>query len=107
MPILILNGCPPEPLGNYLKALGVFRLVAEQADPSARAWWEGGVLRLLTRLDNRDIEIFFSSGATLTRQPTGLPQSSPPGEEDRAFIARTAMPMRAHACCASRLREKP
>jgi len=48
MPILTLHGCTPEPLGNYLKALGVFRLIAEQADPTARAWWEGGVFRLST-----------------------------------------------------------
>lgn len=34
---LSLAGCTPEPLGNYLKALGVFRLVAEQADPNVRA----------------------------------------------------------------------
>lgn len=39
---LELRGCVPEPLGNYLKALGVFRLVAEQADPQARAWWQNG-----------------------------------------------------------------
>ena len=44
--VLELRGCTPEPLGNYLKGLGVFRLIAEQADPQARAWWEGGVLRV-------------------------------------------------------------
>lgn len=33
--ILELRGCTPEPLGNYLKGLGVFRLIAEQADPQA------------------------------------------------------------------------
>lgn len=43
---LELRGCTPEPLGNYLKALGVFRLVAEQADPRVRAWWKDGVLCL-------------------------------------------------------------
>lgn len=59
MPILTLHACPPEPLGNYLKALGVFRLVAEQADPTARAWWQDGVLQLLTRLDDRAIQDFF------------------------------------------------
>ena len=48
MPILTLHGCSPEPLGNYLKALGVFRLVAEQADPTARAWWDAGAFRLST-----------------------------------------------------------
>ena len=44
--ILELRGCTPEPLGNYLKGLGVFRLIAEQADPQARAWWKGGILRV-------------------------------------------------------------
>lgn len=46
--LLPLRGCTPEPLGNYLKALGVFRLVAEQADPQARAWWKDGALWLDT-----------------------------------------------------------
>jgi len=59
MPILTLHGCSPEPLGNYLKALGVFRLVAEQADPAARAWWEAGVLRLTTRFDETALQSFF------------------------------------------------
>jgi CRISPR-associated protein Csx17 len=45
--VLELRGCTPEPLGNYLKGLGVFRLVAEQADPQARAWWKAGVLNIL------------------------------------------------------------
>jgi CRISPR-associated protein Csx17 len=48
---LALLGCTRAPLGDYLKALGVLRVVAEQADPEARAWWEGGVLRLRARLD--------------------------------------------------------
>ncbi len=48
MPILTLHGCSTEPLGNYLKALGIFRLVAEQADPTARAWWGAGAFRLST-----------------------------------------------------------
>ena len=59
MPILTLHGCSPEPLGNYLKALGVFRLVAEQADPAARAWWEAGILRLATRFDESTLQSFF------------------------------------------------
>jgi CRISPR-associated protein Csx17 len=54
--VLELRGCTPEPLGNYLKGLGVFRLIAEQADPQARAWWEGGVLRLWSRF-SRDEEL--------------------------------------------------
>jgi len=59
MPILTLHGCSPEPLGNYLKALGVFRLVAEQADATARAWWEAGVLKLATTLDETALQGFF------------------------------------------------
>ncbi|MDZ7810555.1 MAG: hypothetical protein U5L11_11035 [Arhodomonas sp.] len=35
-----LPGCGPIPLAGYLKALGVLRLVAEQADPDARGYWE-------------------------------------------------------------------
>lgn len=51
---VLLKGCTPEPLGNYLKALGVFRLVAEQADPNARAWWENGHFVLFSRFDSKD-----------------------------------------------------
>lgn len=36
---LELPGCSPEPLMNYLKALGVLRLVSGQKDKSARGWW--------------------------------------------------------------------
>ena len=73
MPILTFHGCPPEPLGNYLKALGVFRLVAEQADPAARAWWEGGVLHLFTQLDEVSIQNYFLGTASNTHyRPTPI-----------------------------------
>ena len=36
MPEVVLSGCAPEPLLSYLKALGVFRLVAGQEDPAFR-----------------------------------------------------------------------
>ncbi len=54
-----LNGCAPVPLAHYLKALGILRLVAEQADPAARGWWEGERFRLLTRLSAEKLEEFF------------------------------------------------
>lgn len=58
--ILELRGCTPEPLGNYLKGLGVFRLIAEQADPKARAWWRGGVLHLRSRFASEtDLQTWF------------------------------------------------
>lgn len=44
--ILKLRGCTTEPLGNYLKGLGIFRLVSEQADANARAWWKNGFLHV-------------------------------------------------------------
>lgn len=60
--ILELRGCTPEPLGNYLKGLGVFRLIAEQADPQARAWWKDGVLVLHTKWSRDAIVAFFLDG---------------------------------------------
>ena len=59
MPEIALAGCTPEPLMSYLKALGVFRLVAEQADPDARLSWAGGVARLHSRLDRDELDEFF------------------------------------------------
>ena len=60
--VLELRGCTPEPLGNYLKGLGVFRLIAEQADPQARAWWRDGVLALHTKWSHKEVSDFFLQG---------------------------------------------
>lgn len=54
-----LTGCGPVPLAHYLKALGVLRLVSEQADPMARGWWEGERFRLVARLDRPTLLRFF------------------------------------------------
>ncbi|TVR48413.1 MAG: type I-U CRISPR-associated protein Csx17, partial [Planctomycetota bacterium] len=54
-----LNGCQPTPLAHYLKALGILRLVAEQADASARGWWQDEHFCLLTTLDRSALEQFF------------------------------------------------
>jgi len=54
-----LDGCAPAPLAHYLKALGVLRLVAEQADPEVRGWWEGERFRLATELDAQQLRKFF------------------------------------------------
>lgn len=54
-----LNGCAPAPLAHYLKALGILRLVSEQADAKARGWWEGERFRLATTLDEAKLEAFF------------------------------------------------
>jgi CRISPR-associated protein Csx17 len=54
-----LYGCAPAPLAHYLKALGILRLVSEQADDSARGCWEGERFRLATRLDKSELDEFF------------------------------------------------
>lgn len=54
-----LKGCAPAPLADYLKALGILRLVGEQADRHARGWWDGETFRLMTTLSKDELEAFF------------------------------------------------
>ena len=54
-----LDGCAPTPLAHYLKAIGILRLVAEQADSDARGWWDEDHFRLATRLAQEELETFF------------------------------------------------
>lgn len=54
-----LDGCAPVPLAHYLKALGILRLVAEQADDEVRGWWDGDRFRIMTRLSREELETFF------------------------------------------------
>ncbi len=54
-----LQGCSPTPLASYLKALGVFRLVTEQADPSARGYWKNEAFVLSTKLSKEELAEFF------------------------------------------------
>ena len=56
---LELKGCAPEPLMAYLKALGIFRLVAEQKDKDARAWWRNDSFFLSSTLDYDALSGFF------------------------------------------------
>lgn len=56
---LALTGCRPEPLASYLKALGVFRLIAEQKDRDARGFWRGQHFVLRSRLDRNALITFF------------------------------------------------
>ncbi len=54
-----LRGCRPTPLGAYLKALGVLRIVGEQSDPEARGWWSGDTFMLASKLDDDALCAFF------------------------------------------------
>lgn len=60
MPDVELSGCTPIPLASYLKALGVFRLVAEQRDPAARGWWSDDVFVLRSTLDRAALLRFLA-----------------------------------------------
>ena len=59
MNVIRLGGCTLEPLGSYLKALSVLRLVSEQVDGSARGWWDRGSFCLETELDADGLAGFF------------------------------------------------
>lgn len=56
---LELRGCAPEPLMAYLKALGIFRLVAEQKDKYGRAWWRNDTFMLKSVLDRDGLVEFL------------------------------------------------
>ncbi len=54
-----LTGCTPTPLAGYLKALGILRLVATQADSEARGFWRDEHFVLGTRLSEEELVAFF------------------------------------------------
>jgi CRISPR-associated protein Csx17 len=54
-----LTGCTLTPLANYLKALGILRVVAEQLDATVSGCWLGEVFRLRTTLSLPDVQMFF------------------------------------------------
>lgn len=59
MPAIKLDACTATPFGSYLKALGILRLVAEQADGDARGWWDGDTFTLDTKLAEENLLRFF------------------------------------------------
>lgn len=54
-----LNGCAPTPLAHYLKALGILRIVSEQLDHEARAYWEGERFVLASEHTEEEVMQFF------------------------------------------------
>lgn len=54
-----LPGCTPEPLMSYLKALGILRLVSEQADPQALGYWSQDRFVLESKLNRDELAYFF------------------------------------------------
>jgi CRISPR-associated protein Csx17 len=55
------NGCSTAPLGSYLKALGIMRILSEQADEGLLGWWKDGVFIISTLLSEEDVVDFFLS----------------------------------------------
>ena len=62
MSTIALAGCSTRPLGSFLQALGVLRLVGMQADSSATGEWHGDVFHLTTTLTPDNLVDFFSEG---------------------------------------------
>ena len=54
----ILKGCAPTPFSNYLKAVGLFKIIAEQKDPKITACWDNDRLILNTELSKDEIVEF-------------------------------------------------
>ncbi len=56
---ILLPGCTPVPLAGWLQAVGLLRLVAEQADPNARGAWCDQGFELHSRLDEAALRAFL------------------------------------------------
>lgn len=56
---IVLAGCRPEPLGSYLKAIGVLRLVASQTESSVLGWWNDSTFVLRSARTAEEIVQFF------------------------------------------------
>jgi CRISPR-associated protein Csx17 len=55
-----LEGCTPEPLSHYLKALGILRLLVEQGkDRTAKGYWQAHAFVLATQRSPDELEQFF------------------------------------------------
>ena len=54
-----LEGCLSDPLMMNLKALGIFRIIAEQKDKSVKANWEQGTFIIHTQLSKDELANFF------------------------------------------------
>lgn len=55
----VLAGCTSRPLANYLKAIGILRVVGEQVDCNIQGWWSDGCFQCKTSLDVSSLEDFF------------------------------------------------
>ncbi|MDE2948369.1 MAG: type I-U CRISPR-associated protein Csx17 [Chloroflexota bacterium] len=75
---IALNGCDPGILQQHMKALGIFRAVALQADTAVLAKWTNGAFILRTKLSEDELNIFF-------RDKYAVPAVLSPWNKDSAF----------------------
>ncbi|WP_084639479.1 type I-U CRISPR-associated protein Csx17 [Geitlerinema sp. PCC 9228] len=59
LPEILLKGCATQPLSNYLKALGILRLVAEQEDSQAKGYWYKNGFVVQAHLSGEEIVQFL------------------------------------------------
>src|SRR5271157_146303 len=97
MNVIKLSGCTAEPLMAYLKALGVFRMVAEQADSTTLMCWCGGDCLLHTALDRGSLVDFFlesyqpSPVAAPWNSASGFAPTKPGNKAPKDKAARAAV----------------
>ncbi len=77
----LIAGLRPEPLASYLGGLGLLRVLAEQADPHATAWWSDDGLVIDTTVD--DIAAWLAERYVPTPVLSPWKEGSGFGEDDR------------------------
>lgn len=87
---IVLDGCRAEPLGSYLKALGVLRLVGEQLDPGATGAWLGERFVLESAANDDELVDFLASRYRPTPLLSPWNGGSGFGEKDKASAATVA-----------------
>lgn len=86
----VLDGCRAEPLGSYLKALGVLRLVGEQLDADATGSWLGERFVVDSTVDQDGLVEFFATGYRPTPLLSPWNGGSGFGEKDKASATTVA-----------------
>lgn len=56
---VLLRGCQPTPVLDYLKALGILRLVSEQVDAAATGAWTAQGFKVTSALDTSELHRFL------------------------------------------------
>ena len=55
----VLEGCKPIPISNYLKSLGLLRIISEQTDPGITGYWKHEKFIIETHMKKEEIVEFI------------------------------------------------